>query len=1088
MKNLHFLVVTAFLTLPWVLVGSMEIPARDAKSAHQLLAAGRLLYDDGKYKQAADTLAAAMHLFETAGDSLQLVRSGNLHAECLSNLGQCEDASRVLQRSLTIITSIQGDHRADVAETYYYLSRQAGGCARRFDEAISLMRKSLDIKREIYPAGDASYAFDFTFLGYIYNSKGKYDSALIYLDQAIDIRGKKLADDDIELSHTMFNLAASYEGKSDLGRALSLNQRALRIRVKKLGDVNATVSNSINSIGRVYRKLGNNERALEYYRKALEIRKNTLGPTHPNVAASYYEIGNLYGNNSNYHSSVEYIQEGNRILENNAQVSRDVLPTYYAYAGKMYGLIGRHDEAKASIQKGVTVANVLSPDHPYRAVVYNIAGEYFGETGDLKRQGEFFDKAIRIYRKSYGEGSEREADVIAKIVAAQATYGDVRIALTRYKEALNFYTSKLGTSNPKVTSVLLGIGDVHMKLKDFTSAERWYRQALESASVMLNKTEEPFPPAQNVENKPLAMKIARSMARLYQLRAPAGAKGLSEQRMSLASYQFAIRLADEITQDYAGEAARIQLEKEKRQLYAGALDIAWMLHQSGYEPAMATAFELSEKSKATQLLENARDVQAKTQAGVPDSLVDRERDIRIELAYYKNALYQASKRNDTAAVKSFEQRVFDSGRTLERFKGELEAGFPAYYRIKYANESTDLPGTVTQLDENTAMLHYFVSDSALYCFRILKGSIRFSRQVIDDEFMRIVNGYRRSLTDTRFIVDEPRRADSLYLSTARSLYSLLTLPEPDEMATQRLIVVPDDFISQLNFATLLYEDPMEVNYRTLPYAGNRFIIGYAYSAAFLAHHKAARKVDDHVAGFAPSYTSNFSTVDSGAQRTGNMALPGATQEVNRIRDLMGGKAWIDEDATETNFKKYGGGYGILHLAMHSFLDDDEPHYSELLFNRDRDNDGDLTISEIYNLKLNAQMVVLSACSSGSGKIQQGEGPISLSRAFSFAGCPSVVMTLWKVPDQVTTRIMENFYEGLVKGLPKDEALRAAQMKFVEENTDPLYKHPYYWAGFVVMGDTAPLQTSSNLVYYIVAALLIGVTAFVLVRRKRTRSL
>ncbi len=166
----------------------------------------------------------------------------------------------------------------------------------------------------------------------------------------------------------MFNLAASYEGKSDLGRALTLNQRALRIRMKKLGDANATVSNSINSIGRVYRKLGNNERALEYYRRALEIRKNTLGPTHPNVAASYYEIGNLYGNNSNYHSSVEYIQEGNRILESNAQVSRDVLPTYYAYAGKMYGLIGRHDEA-GSHSKGVAVAEELSADHPYRAVV-----------------------------------------------------------------------------------------------------------------------------------------------------------------------------------------------------------------------------------------------------------------------------------------------------------------------------------------------------------------------------------------------------------------------------------------------------------------------------------------------------------------------------------------------------------------------------------------------------------------------------------------------------------------------------------------------------------------------------------------------
>lgn len=1027
----------------------------DAKLAEQIFATGERLYTEGKYKLAADTLARSTVLFEQSGKIIEQVRSANLQAECLANLNQCDQAGALLQRSLATVNDQPGDNREVLADTYYYLSRHTGGCARKFDDAIGLMQKSVAIKKELYNADDPSLAFNYTFLGYIYNSKGKYDSALMFLDQAIAIRNKHLKADDVEISHTLFNLAASYEGKSDLGKALSTNLLSLKIRLTTLDSTNATVSNSINSIGRIYRKLGNNERALEYYRQALDIRKTTLGPTHPNVAASYYEIGNLYGNSSNYHAALEYIEQGNRILESNTQITNDVLPTYIAYAGKMYGLTGQTDQATASIQKAIALAEKkLTPTHPYRAIVYNIAAEFYGDKGDIQKQSEFAKKAIAIYQSSYGAGSEREADVVAKMASTHAKLGDANEALKLYQQALAMYTGKLGEQNPKVASVHLGIGDVYAGIKDFPAAEDAYAQAMKIASA---------------DNRPLMLKINRSKAKA------------AKPEAALAFYRSALQILDQITQDYNSDAARVQLEKERREIFVDFMNVAWQLYNNDAS-LLPEAFTMAEKSKSTLLLENTKDQQAKTLAGVPDSLASKERDLRIELAYYKNSLYQSEKTRDTSAAQALRKTVFDTERKLESFKSQLERNYPVYYRAKYSPSTIELTKLQQQLPDNTTLLQYFVGDSSIYCFEISRTAAQFKRQSFNTSFKETLAGYQKSLTDFHFLVNDPANADSLYVATSRSLFSLLMLPKPTG-SSQKLIIVPDDFLAQFNFATLLSEDPKGNNYAELPYLGNKYTISYTYSASFLGNPD-RKSAGGNFAGFAPSYDNNdYSAIDSVehpmtalAMRSGYLPLPGATQEVNIISKLMRGTSWLDEEATETNFKKHSGDYDVLHLAMHSLLNDDEPRYSELLFNHrnDKENDGYLTISEIYNLKLNAQLVVLSACSSGFGKIQNGEGPISLSRAFSYAGCPSVVMTLWKVPDVITTNIMQNFYENLTEGLGKDEALRAAQQKFLRENTDPLYRHPYYWAGFVVIGDTAPLQTSSPyLVYYIVFGVFIA---------------
>jgi CHAT domain-containing protein len=152
--------------------------------------------------------------------------------------------------------------------------------------------------------------------------------------------------------------------------------------------------------------------------------------------------------------------------------------------------------------------------------------------------------------------------------------------------------------------------------------------------------------------------------------------------------------------------------------------------------------------------------------------------------------------------------------------------------------------------------------------------------------------------------------------------------------------------------------------------------------------------------------------------------------------------------------------------------DDNPLYSLLAFtNVDEDSieDNRLYAYEIYNMKLNAQMAVLSSCSSGVGEMKKGEGMMSLARGFIYAGCPSIIMTLWQVTDKSSSELMTSFYKYLKKGKSKKEAMRLAKIDYLDK-ADDLTSNPYFWSGFVVLGDSSPIYNRSGIFYWVIVIL------------------
>ena len=216
-------------------------------------------------------------------------------------------------------------------------------------------------------------------------------------------------------------------------------------------------------------------------------------------------------------------------------------------------------------------------------------------------------------------------------------------------------------------------------------------------------------------------------------------------------------------------------------------------------------------------------------------------------------------------------------------------------------------------------------------------------------------------------------------------------------------------------------------------------------------------------------------------------IPGVIDEVNAIKNLIPSEVYIGKDATETNFRNIAENYDILHLAMHTVIDNENPMFSKLIFTFGQDtiNDGLLNTFEIFSLKLKARLVVLSACSTGEGNYNQGEGVMSLARSFAYAGSPSILMTLWEVEDKSGIKLMKDFYASLIKGMTKPEALRNAKIKFIK-GARPENSHPFFWSAYIALGNTDPLYNRFFPRIIILAVSVALILVFLALRYRRRK--
>ena len=390
-----------------------------------------------------------------------------------------------------------------------------------------------------------------------------------------------------------------------------------------------------------------------------------------------------------------------------------------------------------------------------------------------------------------------------------------------------------------------------------------------------------------------------------------------------------------------------------------------------------------------------------------------------------------------------DERILLSNK-LDSIYVDFYKNYPKFKIIGEAKELTKIEEIQAQLDEDTQLISYFLGEQSLFSFNITRDSISLLRADISDKLIESTNDFKNHLS---------KREDINELSY--DLYMYL-LGQQMHREKKNLVIVADNVLNYIPFEVLKSSDgSLLIENYNVSYNGSARI--------FIELKKDFFKYDatqDWV-GFAPKYS------DEGA-------LSSSIDEVNEIAKLTDGVKFTAGAAKKENFLLHNKEFSIIHLAMHAKIDHENPLYNRLIF-----DDGELTSSEIYTSTSKANLAVLSACNTGFGKIEKGEGVMSMARAFHYAGIPSVLMSLWKVPDQETKLIMTDFYRYLKDGKSKSEALRMAKLSYLDKNDQSSLAHPYYWSGFVINGNTDAMDLNGDsfliqwIIFSVFSLLLLG---------------
>jgi CHAT domain-containing protein len=314
------------------------------------------------------------------------------------------------------------------------------------------------------------------------------------------------------------------------------------------------------------------------------------------------------------------------------------------------------------------------------------------------------------------------------------------------------------------------------------------------------------------------------------------------------------------------------------------------------------------------------------------------------------------------------------------------------------------------------------------------------------------------------MLDSKQEVSNFFTGTGLTLYEELIKPaEPYLSDKSKLIIIPDGILNYLPFEVLLTDNSQKKSYSSLSYLIKKYPISYAQSASvlknLLSEHIKTGKIRNgnrKLIAFGDPVIGG-PEVPMMAFGKGNSQLEYSGQEIEKIASFFrkgNSEIYLKGNAIEENVKKPGNlaKFNYIHFATHGNIDEQKPDLSSLVLTRGANSseDGLLQATEIFNLKLKADLVVLSACQTGMGKLVRGEGVIGLTRAFMYAGTPSVLVSLWSVSDMSTATLMEEFYRNLIKTkLLKTDALREAQLNLI---TNEKFSHPFYWAPFVLIGD------------------------------------
>ncbi len=900
-------------------------------------------------------------------------------------------------------------------------------------------------------------------LGIVYGNLGNFLKELQLLEQARDLRLRLFGPNHESINVILANLGPAFLRANRLIEARNTLRILIAARARTQGADNERLIGPHINLAIVLKNLAHYDSARIVLKEAERISALHYKPgsmPYANILESYANLEDLSGN---FENALEYHLQAMKIRREHLGPGHVETAHSHFNAGSMLKKIGRYEQAAQELETAYGIyKNTLGAAHPSTADCLSTIADVFAKQGQANRAEALFRAALDTLIASNME-TETLADGYNSLGYFYLEQNQPDKALPYLRQALDHFRELFDNRHVWVAELYLHLGQAHQQKGEWTASDSLLTLSLQTLRFDLHQPD--FNTCFNpwLTHDPLLL-LGRNAA----------ARGDIPE--ALRYFDLCQQLGDYLRalyRDQHQQLGRDFLQKKELEIATALFNAAFV--EGKLRPGIDSdlLFRTSGRCKAVNLLESIRDAGAQQFGEVPDSLIARERLLLSRAVFYRaqwNELRNSGVAESDSAILELIGLIRSSDAEYAGFKKALEEHYPRYFELKYQGQPMGLSFTRDSLlKAGQTLLEFVRTDQSAFVFVVRRDAEVAIHQLTMDDGVTLdalVKDLRRSLTQEAvyhpYSPVRRKAAADAYTDVAFRLYQLLLKPV-ESLLTDTLIIIPDGVLGYVPFDVLLKEKPAQsTRFRGHAYLGSTKRISYAYSTALLwemQKKKHSTRPESGVLAMAPfshSGIDGFRDPDNPGTKDELLGpLPSSGGEALDVRGIFNGTAFLGAAATWDQLFSESGNHKIIHLSTHGKADDKVGAFAWLAFAMPEDSMAfkKVFLKDIYRLRLNADLVTLSACETGIGELQRGEGIISLARAFAYSGAKSIVTTLWSVSDAHTRELMRRFNENLQAGWSKDYALWKAKKDFLDaQPNDDNGAHPYFWAGFIPVGD------------------------------------
>jgi CHAT domain-containing protein/Tfp pilus assembly protein PilF len=871
--------------------------------------------------------------------------------------------------------------------------QRAGDC---FNEALKAAGENLA----------ASFALNN--LGILSKDRGDLKKAEEYFRKALAMR-ERLAPESLDLAASLNNLGTLIKEQGEFREAQEYYERSAAI-IEKLAPESLQCASGLNNLGLFAYDRGNLAKAEGFYKRSLVIMEQ-LAPESLNAAAILTNLGALAYERGDLARAEEYHKRSLALREKLAPESLDV-----AACLNNLGVLdkdrGEFAKAEEYYMKSLAIKEKLSPGSLGAAAGLNNLGELEHARGDLKKAEEYFKESLALREKLAPESINVAVSLYNLGTLAQDRKDPAK-AEEYFVKSL-FLMKKLAPGSLNVSASLNSLGMVADDRGDFEQAEEYFKKSLAIR-------EELAPGTSNLAEVLHSLgSISRKKADLPQT--------LSYLKRAVSA------LESQKTKLGGGLETKERFSSKYADYYRDLVEVETELKKN--EEALGTL----ERFRARSLLEMLAERDLDFASDAPAELLSRQKELLFSYSKKQDELAELSLENDPSKIVEIRKTLNEISREQDEVREKMKRSSPKLASLQYP-QPLDLDAMKKLIGKEALFLSYSTGEKKTTLFALLGDDLSVwalpvGRDILKDDVIYL----RRLLAD-------PKSDQKLLSQKSGQLYDLILKPAGKLIKKSNLVIIcPDGPLHYIPFSALMKKPVVNVISATV--------------LKELGEVPPSLKEGTIIAFGNPDYPGKDvkdTVVRSVTEGKPLAPLPATEIEVDNIGALYGDKATIltKEHATEEKAKSFGKNFSLVHFACHGILDERFPLDSGLALTipgriEEGKENGLLQAWEIFEgVRINADLVTLSACETGLGKEMGGEGLIGLTRAFQYAGARTILSSLWSVSDESTAILMRSFYSSLKQGGTKAEALSLAQ---TEMSRSKKYRHPFYWAGFVLNGD------------------------------------